>query len=229
MSNKRVEETLKLLNQHHDQFYALVEVARETGHPVPMDTRGWSQIIASVLTGISGLERKKGADLDDGSDVKGANTWEAIDTPRFNGVIKAGTKSATSDKLESLDEMPYLFLVMWDRTSEDKARCRIWCIRTQEDKAFRDMCAAWYQAREDGKIKSTNFQLHPPRGLDANEIRNTFGNLHYPLLLCAVRDENEYVLKSYNPDVLTSGACSTGDDEEAAEVLAEEGVADLFE
>jgi len=81
-----------------------------------MDTRGWSQVLASILSGIKGLERKKGADLDDGSDVKGANTWKAIDTPRFNGVIKAGTKAATSDKLESLDDMPCLYLVLWDET-----------------------------------------------------------------------------------------------------------------
>ena len=58
---------------------------------MPVDLRGWSQIIVSVLTGIKGIARKKGADLEDGSDVKAANTWEAIDTPRFNGVIKAGT------------------------------------------------------------------------------------------------------------------------------------------
>ena len=107
----RATKSLRLLDEHYDAFYSVVDVARETGHPVPMDTRGWSQIIVSVLTGIKGLERKKGADLVDGSDVKGASTWEAIDTPRFNGVIKAGTQAAYSDSIDSLDMMPFLFFV----------------------------------------------------------------------------------------------------------------------
>lgn len=224
----RVAEVIDLLNLHYDQFYAMVPVSRATGHPVPMDTRGWSQILVSVLTGLSGLARKKGADLEDGSDVKGANTWEAIDTPRFNGVIKAGTKATTSDTLESLDEMPYLFLVMWDQTSLGNARCRIWCVRPQEDEEFRAMCQAWYVARANGSIKSANFQLHPPRGLDANAIRNTFGNLHYPLLFCAIRSEAGYELKEFDPSVLSFGLCMKGHGASAAEVLVEEGVSDLF-
>ena len=64
-----------------------------------------------------GLPGKKGADLVDGSDVKAVNTWEAIDTPRFNGVLKAGTKSASAGKLLSLDVVPYLFFVLWDHRS----------------------------------------------------------------------------------------------------------------
>src|SRR6266446_6392100 len=102
------ERALELLDLHYRSFYGVAEIARETDHPVPVDTRAWSQILVSVLTGIKGLKRKKGADLVDGSDVKGANTWEAIDTPRFNGVIKAGTQSATAGRLESLDAMPFL-------------------------------------------------------------------------------------------------------------------------
>ncbi|KRA57743.1 hypothetical protein ASD79_15610 [Caulobacter sp. Root655] len=227
-SKDRVAEALDLLNLHYEQFHAMVPVARETGHPVPMDTRGWSQILISVLTGLSGLARKKGADLKDGSDVKAANTWEAIDTPRFNGVIKAGTKSATSDTLASLDGMPFLFLVMWDQTKEKAARCRIWCVRPQADPRFRAMCEAWYAARASGAISSTNFQLHPPRGLDANAIRNTFGNLHYPLLFCAIRSGDRYDVKTYDPEVLPNGLCTLGDDAAAAEILVHEGVEDLF-
>jgi len=142
-----------------------------------MDTRGWSQIIVSTLIGVKGLARQKGADLADGSDVKGANTWKAIDTPRFNGVIKAGTKADVSDKLDSLDGMPHLYLVLWDETVRSTARCRIWVVRTQRDKLFRGMCASWYVKRASGEIRSNNFQLHPPRGRDTNIIRNTCGNL----------------------------------------------------
>ena len=140
-------EALSLLDLHFDSFFAAEPYASKTGHPVPMDTRGWSQILASILCGVNGLDRKKGADLDDGSDVKGANTWKAIDTPRFNGVIKAGTKAVTSDKIESLDVMPHLYLVLWDSTVRNTARCRIWVVRPSADQVFRQMCISWYKNR----------------------------------------------------------------------------------
>lgn len=208
-TNNPVDEALKLLDLHFDSFYAAEPFATKTGHPVPMDTRGWSQILASVVANIKGLERKKGADLDDGSDVKGANTWKAIDTPRFNGVIKAGTKAKTSDRLESLDDMPHLYLVLWDETVRNTARCRIWTVRTQTDTVFRQMCKSWYEKRARGDISSTNFQLHPPRGQDTNVIRNSCGNLTYPLLFCAERAEGgRYKLVSFAPTVIQSGVCS---------------------
>ena len=37
-------------------------------HPVPTDTRAWSQIIVSMVSDIPGIERKKGPDLADGSE-----------------------------------------------------------------------------------------------------------------------------------------------------------------
>ena len=206
-----VELVLSLLDQHYRSFYSTVEIARRTGHPVPVDSRGWSQILVSALTGIDGLKRKKGADLDDGSDVKAANTWEAIDTPRFNNVIKAGTKAKSAGKLESLDTMPFLFFVLWDIKSSGQHRCRIWCVRPQRDKFFRKMCAAWYDGCLCGDIISTNFQLHPPRGKDTNLIRNKCGNLIYPLLFCAEREENGYVLKVFDPEVLLKGSCKVPD------------------
>lgn len=203
-----MDDVLKLLNEHYDAFFSVVKLARETKHPVPMDTRGWSQILVSVLTGIPGLARKKGADLEDGSDVKGANTWEAIDTPRFNGAVKAGTLADYSDSIDSLDDQPFLFLVLWDHTASGAARCRIWVVRTQEDEVFREMCEEWYERRRQGIIRSTNFQLHPPRGRDSNIIRNTCGNLHYPLLFSAVREREElYQLQRFDKDVLKTGLC----------------------
>lgn len=208
-NNEQVNKALELLDLHYKSFSGTVNIARETGHPVPVDTRAWSQILASVLCGIKGLERKKGADLADGSDVKGAITWEAIDTPRFNGVIKAGTLSETSGKIESLDSMPYLFFVLWDYAPETNyPRCRIWCVRTQHDAVFRAMCELWYQKQIRGEIKSNNFQLHPPRNKNSNVIRNTCGNLTYPLLFCAERGEKGgFHLVEYNPEVLVNGQC----------------------
>lgn len=204
-----VSEAIDLLDLHYDTFSKVVEAARETGHPVPMDTRAWSQILVSILTGIKGLEQKKGADLDDGSDVKGASTWAAIDTPRFNGVIKAGTKASTSGRMESLDAMPYLFLVLWDNAPiTENFRCRIWCVRPQIDKHFREMCKLWYDKVRTGEIRSTNFQLHPPRGKNSNEIRNTCGNLYYPLFFRAERSHSDgYSVNHHDPEVMKTGLC----------------------
>lgn len=208
MNDHQINHALELLDIHYETFYNAQPLAVETDHPVPVDTRAWSQILASVLTGIKGLKREKGADLVDGSDVKGANTWEAIDTPRFNGVIKAGTHSAHAGKLSSLDEMPYLFLVLWDNAPEtNNARCRIWCVRPQYDELFREMCARWYEQRDSGEIRSNNFQLHPPRNRNSNVIRNTCGNFEYPLLFQAERINGEYQLIIYDESVLTSGEC----------------------
>ena len=206
--SKNVQAALRLLNLHYETFHAVAAIASATGHPVPTDTRGWSQILVSTLCGVKGLDRKKGPDLKDGSDVKAAITWEAIDTPRFNGVIKAGTQAKTSGQLASLDQMPRLFLVLWDEARLATARCRIWVVRPPDDQAFRAICAEWYTKRSSGEIKSNNFQLHPPRGKNTNEIRNTCGNLMYPLYFHAERAANsQYALKHYDPKVLTKGEC----------------------
>lgn len=204
-----IKRVLDLLDLHHQSFFSLVDVARETGHRVPMDTMSWSQIVISVLTGITGLDRKKGADFADGSDVKAANTWEAIDTPRFNGAIKAGTQSSVAGKLASLDAMPFLFFVLWDHAPQRNfPRCRIWCVRPQVDPKFRQICKRWYEQRDRGDIRSDNFQLHPPRGKDSNEIRNTCGNLLYPQLFSAERKAEKFVLVEYKPNVLDNGLCT---------------------
>lgn len=203
------DKVLQFLKLHHEAFFDAKPYADETGHTTPSDTKSWSQILASMLSGVTGLERKKGADLADGSDVKGANTWDAIDTPRFNGVIKAGTKSDKAGKLEYLDDLPYLYFVLWDNEPENgKERCRVWVVRTKEDDVFRNICSKWYDQRDSGVIKSDNFQLHPPRGKNSDIFTNTCGNLTYPLLFMAVWNDDEYELKVFNPDVLTYGVCT---------------------
>ncbi len=177
-NSTNVTEALELLKVHHESFFNAHKYALQTLQPTPEDSRAWSQVLVSLLTNINGLGRKKGPDFLDGSDVKAANTWGAIDTPRFNGVIKSGTKSETSDKMESLDCMPYLFFVLWDNEPiSKKERVRVWTVRTQHDILFRKMCNNWYSLKRMGKIKSNNFQLHPPRNKNSNEFRNTCGNL----------------------------------------------------
>lgn len=203
-----VRDALEILDLHYEAFYGVEAFASRTGHPVPMDTRGWSQVLVSSLTGLRGLDRRKGADLIDGSDVKGANTWSAIDTPRFNGVLKAGTRAANAGRLESLDETPNLYLTLWDETARGTHRCRIWAVNCREDPAFRGVAAEWFRRRQTGDIRSDNFQLHPPRGRDSNEIRNLCGNLRYPLFFAAERiDSSGFRMTHFDPAAPLTGRC----------------------
>ncbi len=203
------KQVFDLLRIHHEYFFEAKTYADLTDQPTPEDSRAWSQILISLLTGIKGLAREKGPDLRDGSDVKAANTWGAIDTPRFNGVIKAGTKSDKSDSMASLDSMPFLFFVLWDNEPVSrKERTRVWVVRPQTDSLFRSICNNWYEQRAVGTIISSNFQLHPPRNKNSNEFRNTCGNLNYPLLFSAVWNDTEYELSEYNPDLLRTGRCT---------------------
>lgn len=208
-NESNIDKVLEFLKLHHDAFVQATVFAEQTQQPTPTDTRAWSQIVVSLLCDVQGLSRRKGPDLEDGSDVKGANTWGAIDTPRFNNVIKAGTKSDVSDSMASLDEMPRLFFVLWDNEPEHKRkRCRIWCVRPAVDPIFREMCASWYEKKKNGEITSNNFQLHPPRGLNSNTFRNRCGNLDYPLLFCAEFAAGEYQVKIYRPEILKTGLCT---------------------
>ncbi len=211
-NESNIDKVLEFLKLHHDAFFQAAVFAEQTQHPTPTDTRAWSQIVVSLLCDVQGRSRQKGSDLEDGSDVKGANAWEAIDRPRFNNVIKAGTKSDVSDSMASLDEMPRLFFVLWDNEPEqDRERCRIWCVRPADDPAFQKMCALWYEKRQNGEIRSSNFQLHPNIGQNSNKFTNECGNLNYPLLFCAEFSAGEYQVKTHQPEVLEIGLCTKSD------------------
>jgi hypothetical protein len=210
MNDPVVRDALHLLDLHYTLFHEVEPHASATCHPFSMDTRGWSQIMVSTLTGVKGLGGKKGADLIDGSDVKSASTWGAINTPRFNSVIKAGTKSSVSGTMKSLDKVPHIYLVLWDTTTRDTDRCRIWVVRPQHDRKFRSVCAAWYKLFA-AKKTSDNFQLHPPRGKDSNLITNKCGNLQYPLYLAAERSrtsDSHYDVVTYDPIARSAGLCT---------------------
>ena len=212
MEPSRVQQdVLAVLNEHYRAFFAAKPFADRTGHTVPSDTKSFSEILVSLLTGVPGRERKKGTDLADGSDVKAANVWDAIDTPRFNGCAPAGrtTNAARKpDDVTALDDIPFLFFVLWDeRGSSAVPRCRVWCVRPDTDVEFRKLVATWYEMREVGNIRSTNFQLHPPRNEDHNVIRNSLGNLEYPLFFQAECQANRYRLIHLDKAALRSGRC----------------------
>ena len=209
----RSKEVIKLLQIQYEAYAEVKPYADKYKHPHPTDTRGWSQLIVSALTGIPGIERKKGPDLVDGSDVKAANCWDAIDTPRFNGCIKAGTKASTANSLKSLDETPYLFFVLWDsEENTGQKRCRIWIVRTKYDIEFRRIAKMWYEQRVLGEITSNNFQLHPPRNINSNVFRNNCGHLVYPLLFEARLQGNAFVLYFFDNEILNSGSCTRPSD-----------------
>jgi len=204
----KLDETLTLLQIHHDSYLQIKPYADKYYHPHPTDTRGWSQLIVSALTDIKGYARRKGPDLEDGSDVKAANCWDAIDTPRFNGCIKSGTQSSSANSMSSLDSQPFLFFVMWDTTETTrKKRCRIWVVRTPHDKEFRKIAQKWYRQRAEGIIRSDNFQLHPPRNIDRNVFRNNCGHLEYPLLFEAHVISGKYTVVTFEENILSNGSC----------------------
>ena len=212
MPRDNLSDALNLLNRHHVHFFEAQEFAALTAQPTPEDSRAWSQILISTLTGIAGLARHKGQDLEDGSDVKSANAWFSIDRVRFNGVIKAGTRSSLSGRMDYLDQMPFLFFVLWDHNPvNNRERARVWVVRPQYDRLFRAVAQNWYEQLADGRIQSSNFQLHPPVDENHDVFTNRCGNLVYPLLLNAEWNGYEYDALYYNPDVLRDGECQYDD------------------
>jgi hypothetical protein len=207
--NAAASKALELLREHRRSFFAARAYADDTGHTVPSDTKSWSQILVSILTGIAGLKRKKGRDLQDGSDVKAANAWDAIDVPRFNGAIPAGRGGKYSD-VSALDDMPHLFFVLWDWSTGNvgSERCRVWAVRAQVDPEFRRVATRWYEAKKKGSITSDNFQLHPPIGHESDVVKNECGNLVLPLLFRADWVDNDYCIKKFDQTILRSGLCS---------------------
>lgn len=206
-----IDTAVALLDEHFRAFQAARVFAERTGHSVPSDTKSWSEVLVALLTGIEGRARKKGSDLADGSDVKAANVWCAIDTPRFNGCAPAGRTSAASIRagdISAFDDMPHLFFVLWDyRLPAGIPRCRIWVVSPPRDREFRRTVSSWYEQRDNGSIKSANFQLHPPRNRDDNVIRNSCGNLEYPLFFLAERGGSGFSAVEFDGAAPAEGEC----------------------
>lgn len=210
-----VDAAIALLNEHYRAFEGARAFAERTGHSVPSDTKSWSEVLVGLLTGIPGRGRRKGSDLDDGSDVKAANVWCAIDTPRFNGCAPAGRSSMTAMRapdLSAFDDVPFLFLVLWDQRPPGGApRCRVWVVRPRRDPEVRRVVAAWYVKRAAGETKSDNFQLQPPRNRNDNVIRNDCGSLAFPLFFAAELDAGGYRVVRLSRNAQTRGLCRSAD------------------
>lgn len=204
-----MDKVIQLLNGHRQAYFAAKPLADETGHQVPSHTAAWSQVLVSLLTGTKGIERKKGADLKDGSDVKAANSWGAIDVPRFNGVLRAGRK-AKHNSLASLSGTPFLYFVLWDQADNEvgKERCRVWVVRPRKDRVFRKVAKLWYRQRARGTIRSDNFQLHPPIGTEKNLVKNKCGDLELSLFFRADWNRTTYRVITLDSRARTSGSCS---------------------
>jgi hypothetical protein len=211
--NLKYEHTITILNTHRKSFCEAKIFADFAGHTVPCDTKSWSQILVSFLTEIPGLFRQKGNDLADGSDVKAANAWDAIDKPRFNGVLKAGRVGTEYVSISSLDDMPFIFFVLWDWVDGlvNQERCRVWYVNTKKDEIFRNVAQKWYDLRNNGEIRSSNFQLHPPIHKNENIVTNECGNLNLPLMFNAQWDisHNTYKILSYDWNIKESKYCTS--------------------
>jgi hypothetical protein len=200
---KKLRRALGILDTHYRHFQQAKPLADMTEHTVPCDTKSWSQILVSVIVDVNGRARGKGSDLSDGSDVKGANFWDAIDSPRFNGVLNQRETGP-----EYLKSVPHLYFVMWDNDGPSgPPRCRIWVVRTSEDRVFRKMARRWYVGRIRDNKQRTNFQLHPPRDTSDNLFTNKCGNLTYPLLFTAIRNGRRFELTLWKPSTLIKGQC----------------------
>ena len=69
------------------------------------------------------------------------------------------------------------------------------------------MVDKWYKQRQQGIIKSANFQLHPPRNKDSNVFTNKCGNLVYPLVFEAIFESNTYKITKKNLNLIDSSTC----------------------
>ena len=52
-------DVLALLDEHYRSFHAAKPFDR-TGHTVPSDTKSFSEVLVSLLTGLPGRRRRKG-------------------------------------------------------------------------------------------------------------------------------------------------------------------------
>jgi hypothetical protein len=126
--------------------------------------------------------RGKGSDLADESEVKAANTLDAIDTPRWNHHLP------NPPAVNRLLARPSIYYVLFDtlaRDSDSPFRCRVWRVFPQRDEAFQKLVQNWAKSEDRGD----NMQIQPPRW-NPHNIAKCFGvRIRMPLLLHAEQQE----------------------------------------
>jgi hypothetical protein len=178
---ERTELALRLLSEQVvDQRTRLHYWRDLTRQPAQIDTGYVAQHLVSLVTGIEGSGmRGKGEDLADGSEVKGANFLDALDSrgaiaPRWN--FMANDVPAMRDVLGG----PAIYLVSLDLNPQHRFRARVWKLDPTLHQPFRDRYVEWMEKLGKPKLKDpdrpyANFQLFPPR-LETDENFARHGN-----------------------------------------------------
>lgn len=147
-----------------------------------IDTGYIAQHLVSLQTQIAGHGmRGKGADLCDGSEVKGANFLDSLDkfgatAPRWNFT------AVTKDIMQKFLEYTAIYLLSIDYSPENNFRIRIWKVNIKEHTILRERYIEWMDKLGNLKFKDTakkpgvNFQLFPPNsGTNQNYARHGNG------------------------------------------------------
>lgn len=139
-----------------------------TDQPAQVDTGYVAQHLVSLVTGILGDRmRGKGEDLIDGSEIKSANFLDALDkrgrvAPRWNFM------SNDEATMRGCMEVPLVYLVSLDWTSEERVRARVWALDPDAHDVFRNRYSKWVELKGIPKLLDpsrpfANFQVFPPR------------------------------------------------------------------
>ncbi|HPG07929.1 MAG TPA: MamI family restriction endonuclease [Saprospiraceae bacterium] len=198
------------------QWKQLVTWNKLTFQTAQLDFGYLSQHLVSILSGIKGNnQRGKGADLEDGSEVKSASFIDAIDKPRWN---KVNCGAVTTKQIyQKFNTIPFMFFVLLDTTVQggDKLRCRVWCVRPMEDDKFMYILTSWSNDNDDKILKKmqvkTNLQLHPPswEKAESNITSNSISNLKLPLIYHSEQLSIPEILvmetKYFNPALIYDG------------------------
>lgn len=164
------------------QYRQLVRWQHITGQSAQIDSGYLGQHLVSLVSGKAGRgpgSRGKGADLDDGSEIKIASTLGGVDKPRWNN--KLNTSGAVATYLRN----PAIYFGLFDTLDKGEdypVRVRVWIIEPPTDAEFCNVVQAWASKQTSG-----NFQLHPPCWSVSNIATNESGNLGLPLAFQAIQ------------------------------------------
>lgn len=138
-----------------------------------------AQQLVSIVSGVRGFSgRSRGFDLIDGSIVKVADSLDDKRS-RWNFMhgfssINRKDKAFQQAKLTYMNNLPYIYLVLFDYSPFENIRIRIWRLDPKEHKKLLNRYVEWAEATTDkiasrGK-ESANFQIAPPRSFTEENV-----------------------------------------------------------